>query len=78
MKKKGLKTSDKPIEMGGITIYPWDYFCPVEFMSSKIEMTENTHTIHHYSATWMSWTDKLKMKKGYYANKIRKFLNIKR
>ena len=76
-KKRGLYTSDRPTKIDGITIYPWEYFCPIEFLGNKLEITENTHTIHHYSASWMSWTDKLKMKKGYYANKLRKFLGIK-
>lgn len=78
LKKHGLKSSDSPIEIEGITIYPWEYFCPVEFLSPKLEITDNTRTIHHYSASWMSWTDKLKMKKGYYANKVRKLLGNKR
>ena len=78
LKKHGLKSSDSPIEIEGITIYPWEYFCPVEFLNPKLEITDNTRTIHHYSASWMSWTDKLKMKKGYYANKVRKLLGNKR
>jgi len=76
LKRHGLSRSDIPTTIDGITIYPWDYFCPLEFLSNKLEITENTRTIHHYSASWMSWTDKLKMKKGYYANKIRKLLGI--
>lgn len=78
LKRHGLTRSDIPTTIEGITIYPWDYFCPVEFLSNKLEITENTRTIHHYSASWMSWTDKMKMKKGYYANKVRKLLGIKR
>ena len=78
LKKRGLCRSDVPVEVDGITIYPWDYFCPVEFMSSKLEITDNTRTIHHYSASWMSWADKLKMRKGYYAGKVRKLLGIRR
>lgn len=78
LKRHGLSRSDIPTTIEGITIYPWDYFCPIEFLSSKLEITENTRTIHHYSASWMSWTDKLKMKKGYYANKVRKLLGIRR
>lgn len=78
LKRHGLASSDRPVEVEGITIYPWDYFCPVEFLSSKLEITENTRTIHHYTATWMSRTDRLKMLKGYYANKVRKLLGIKR
>lgn len=78
LKRHGLSRSDIPTTIEGITIYPWDYFCPVEFLSNKLEITDNTRTIHHYSASWMSWTDKLKMKKGYYANILRRFLGIKK
>lgn len=78
LKRHGLVQSETPTTIEGITIYPWDYFCPVEFMSSKLEITENTRSIHHYTATWMTWTDRLKMRKGYYANKVRKYLGIKR
>lgn len=78
LKRHGLSRSDLPTAIEGITIYPWDYFCPVEFLSNKLEITDNTRTIHHYSASWMSWTDKLKMKKGYYANKIRRVLRIRK
>lgn len=79
LKGYGLKQScTKPYNCGGITIYPWEYFCPLEFLSSKLEITQNTYTIHHYSATWMSWYDKLKMKKGYYGLKIKKILGIKK
>ena len=78
LKRHGLSRSDIPTTIEGITIYPWDYFCPIEFLSSKLEITGNTRTIHHYSASWMSWTDKIKMKKGYYANKVRKFLGIRK
>ncbi len=78
LKRHGLSRSDIPTTIEGITIYPWDYFCPIEFLSSKLEITGNTRTIHHYSASWMSCTDKIKMKKGYYANKVRKFLGIRK
>lgn len=78
LKKHGLRPSEKPLKIdGGFTIYPWEYFCPMEYLSSKTEVTENTRTIHHYSATWMSWSDKLKMKKGYISRKIKHLLGIK-
>lgn len=75
--KYGLRPSSVPLKIdGGFTIYPWDYFCPMEYQSNKTELTENTRTIHHYSATWMSWVDKLKMKKGYCMHKVKRVLGI--
>ncbi len=78
LKKKGLTQSDTPTTIEGVTVCPWDYFCPIEFLGSALEISANTYSIHHYSASWMSWSDKLKMRKGYYADKVRKFLHIKR
>lgn len=74
LKKHGLRYCDKPVIVEGITIYPCEYFCPIEFLGNKIEITKNTRTIHHFTASWMTRGDKLKMLKGYYVNKIRKLL----
>lgn len=73
--KKGLVQSERPVKIENITIYPWEYFCPMEYLSNKLEITANTYSIHHYSASWMTWLDKLKMRKGYYANKIKRYFN---
>lgn len=74
LKKHGLKISDSPLQLNDMTIYPWEYFCPIEYLSSKCEISNNTRTIHHYTATWMSWPDKLKMKKGYWTAKLKRIL----
>lgn len=68
LRKHGMPAHvDRPTKVDGITIYPWDYFCPQEgFQYNEIECTDNTYTIHHYSATWMSKADRWKMKRGYF------------
>ena len=38
--------------VAGISIYPKEYFCPVDFSTMKINITENTRSIHHYDASW--------------------------
>lgn len=74
LKKHGLRISDKPILIdGNFTVYPWDYFCPMEYLSSKLEITNNTRTIHHYTATWMSLLDRIIMRKGFLIRKIKHF-----
>ncbi|WP_084031650.1 glycosyltransferase family 32 protein [Anaerobacillus arseniciselenatis] len=35
-----------------VHIYPTDYFCPKEWWSRKMAITDNTHTIHHFSNSW--------------------------
>lgn len=77
LKEHGLNRTDVPTVVDGITVYPWDYFCPIEFMGRKLEITPNTRTIHHYSATWMSRRDKWLMRRGYWAAKIKRFLKSK-
>lgn len=66
LKRYGLKRSSEPQRVAGITIYPPEYFCPKEFSGLKIEITENTRTIHHYSGTWMSWPTRILANIGYY------------
>ena len=46
----------------GIHIYPFDVFCAKQWRTGKITITHNTHTIHHFSASWHSKSDKLKQK----------------
>lgn len=75
LKKHGLKCSDKPITIEGITIYPWDYFCPIEFMSTRLEITANTCSIHHYSASWLTWWNRLMLRKGQIVDKVGRFLS---
>lgn len=37
----------------GCSIYPSEYFNPVNIISHRTHITSNTHTIHHYAASWM-------------------------
>lgn len=43
----------------GITIYPWDYFCPMNPML-VLELTKNSRTIHLFTATWESRSVRLR------------------
>ena len=48
-----------------ITIFPKDYFCPKSHTTGKIELTENTYTIHHFAGSWKSSSDRLKRRIGH-------------
>lgn len=39
-------------EVAGIKIYPSEYFCPKDFLTGKIHITDNTYSIHHFDGTW--------------------------
>ena len=40
------------ISKNNCTIYPVDYFCPMNYDTGEITITENTYSIHHYAASW--------------------------
>jgi mannosyltransferase OCH1-like enzyme len=56
--KKNLKQNNKKQTIEGLTIYPSDYFSPINYATRKFKMTKNTYSIHHYSATW--WDEEAK------------------
>lgn len=39
-------------------VYPKDFFNPYNFENGKIEITENTYSIHHYAGSWASSRNK--------------------
>lgn len=49
---KGLILDNTLQEIDGITIFPPEYFDPKDFYSGEIHLTKNTHSIHHYDASW--------------------------
>ena len=53
LKKYGLKDIAGIQEVRGIKIYPKEYFCPVDYRTGKILITDNTYTIHHYTESWL-------------------------
>ena len=47
---------------GIISIYPSEYFCPINWKNQKCEITKNTYSIHHFNASWLSKEEKRKRK----------------
>ena len=41
-----------------VTLYPKDYFCPRNFYTGEIYITNNTHSIHQYSMSWLDGNDR--------------------
>lgn len=35
-----------------IAVYPNQYFCPKDFGTQEIKITDNTYAIHHFNASW--------------------------
>lgn len=49
---KGLARTNSIQDIDGLTIFPAEYFDPKDFYSGEIHLTKNTHSIHHYDASW--------------------------
>lgn len=57
LKKHGYKPSAGITKVNDIIIYPAEYFCPQNYDTGVLTITDNTRSIHHYSATWHSKLD---------------------
>lgn len=42
----------------GITIYPPEFFCPLNNDTGELTLTNNSHSIHYYSSSWYTETQK--------------------
>lgn len=50
--KYGLVGSNGVQKVGGIIIYPEDYFNPMDSLTGTLTITENTRSIHRYMNSW--------------------------
>lgn len=56
----GLENTTEIQKVAGIWIYPKEYFCPMDYRTKKMVITDNTYSIHHYAASWLSKWSKIK------------------
>lgn len=40
------------VQIQDVLIYPLEYFCPLDYETGVLTITDHTRSIHHYSATW--------------------------
>lgn len=52
--KHGLKLNNQRQTVCEFTFYPKDYFCPKNPRTHEIEITPNSHTIHHFAGSWVT------------------------
>ncbi|MGV2998969.1 glycosyltransferase family 32 protein [Streptococcus suis] len=43
-------------------IYPSDVFCAKDIQTFKLNITDNTYTVHHFSGSWLSPITQIKLK----------------
>ena len=49
----GLKLNGSLQKVLDMNIYPYDFFHPYDYMSGKLQKTENTHAIHCFNGGWL-------------------------
>ena len=62
LKIKGFNGTGNIEYVDGIYIYPPEYFCPMNQFTGKTTITNNTCSIHHYTASWQSGYSRFKTK----------------
>lgn len=50
--KEGFKKDNTLQKISDIYIYPIEFFCPLDYYTGELNITEQTKSIHHYTATW--------------------------
>lgn len=56
--KHGFVPADQIQSVADVYIYPIDYFCPMNYNTGELTITNNTYTIHHYIASWLNEREK--------------------
>ena len=64
LSEHGMEFRDDIIQqVESFTVYPREYFCPYDIRLEKMHKTENTYSIHYYSASWYTDEQKKEHKK---------------
>lgn len=59
--QKGLLQNGKRQNIEGITIYPSEYFCPMNSLTGKIDLTQQTHSIHRFTMSWLGGFERFRI-----------------
>lgn len=70
-KKNGLVLNGTQQTIMGFTLFPRDYFCPLSYDTGKLEITNNTRTIHWFAGSWKSNQERSVYKKAMQLRKIK-------
>jgi len=58
LKKEGFRNENRIQDVAGFTIYPPDWFCPLDYSTGVLTITDHTYSIHHYDASWKTGKEK--------------------
>lgn len=60
--EKGLILNNSKQIIKNFTFYPSEFFCPKDWKTQELNITENSYTIHHFDGSWLPKTEKMKIK----------------
>lgn len=72
-KKYGILFNNTMQKNEYITIYPKEYFCPLDYESKELNITKNSYAIHLFNGAWMSQEQRIYEK--YYREYTKKYPN---
>lgn len=58
--EEGLVLNGEKQTVAGFTLYPQDWFCPKDWLTKEVNLTENSHAIHHFDGSWAGRSTKVK------------------
>ena len=58
LKEFGFVKENKLQILDDVTIYPYDFFAPMDYITGLVEKTENTYSIHLYNFSWAKPNDR--------------------
>jgi len=83
LEKHGFIMNGKLQKTIDFSIFPIDYFCPQDYETGILNVTENTFSIHHYAATWHTKLDAMVIaierfgkKRGRYVYKLSRCISF--
>lgn len=53
LKEYGLQPLNEIQYIGGVCIYPKEYFCPLDDLTGRMHKTSNTRSIHWFDKSWV-------------------------
>lgn len=54
LRRYGYKDCNHKQQIAGFTIYPSEYFCPIDCRTKQKHMTIHTYSVHHYAESWVT------------------------
>ena len=65
LRGKGLRKVSGIQEVAGVRIYPTEYFCPKDPRNLRLNLTENSYSIHHFDGSWTTGKQKFHKRISY-------------